>query len=196
MGHPRHDRSRGVTALAAACPRRWICAALVLPFAVAGCGGAHRDATTPGVQRTAPPAATAEGSPAAPATSTPAPAPADQVRVIRRWADLLRQGHVVAASRLFSIPTVVANPAPRFQLGTRAEVRFFNRTLPCGARLVDSELRGRYVVATFVLTERPGGSGCGSGVGHKAQTAFLIRGHRIVEWLRVLESESSDTSTS
>ena len=88
---------------------------------------------------------------------------------------------------MFSIPTVVANPGPRFQLGTREEVQFFNRTLPCGGRLVDTELRGRYVIATFVLTERPGGSECGIGVGAKAKTAFLIRGHRIVEWLRVLD---------
>jgi hypothetical protein len=177
-------------------PRRWACAVLAIAFGVAGCGGADRDATTPGVHRAAPPPATVGEAPAAPATATPGPAPADQVRLIRRWADLLRQGHVTAASRLFSIPTVVANPGPRFQLSTRAEVQFFNRTLPCGGRLVDTELRGRYVVATFVLTERPGGAACGSGVGHRAQTAFLIRGHRIVEWLRVLENESSDTSSS
>jgi hypothetical protein len=173
--------------------RRLACAALALA-AVAGCGS-NRDATTPGVQRAAP----QSRPPAAESTTAPStsrgPAPADQVRVIRRWADLLRHGHVTAASRLFSIPTVVANPGPRFQLGTREEVQFFNRTLPCGGRLVASELRGRYVVATFVLTERPGGSGCGTGVGHKAQTAFLIRGHRIVEWLRVLENETSDSSS-
>jgi hypothetical protein len=179
--------------MTAARPRRWALAAVAVA-ALAGCGS-NRDATTPGAHRAAPQSATPSGSgPAAPSTSR-GPAPADQVRVIRRWADLLRHGHVAAASRLFSIPTVVANPGPRFQLGTRQEVQFFNRTLPCGARLVDSELRGRYVVATFVLTERPGGSGCGTGAGHKAQTAFLIRGHRIVEWLRVLESETSDSSS-
>jgi hypothetical protein len=170
---------------------RLACAALVL--VVAGCGGSNRDATTPGVHRTAPPLVATTPEPAP--TPAASPAPADQVRLIRRWADALRHGHVTEASRLFSLPAVVANPGPRFQLGTRAEIQFFNRTLPCGGRLVDSELRGRYVVATFVLTERPGGLGCGSGVGHKAQTAFLIRQNRIVEWLRVLADEETGGTT-
>jgi hypothetical protein len=186
MGDPRLDRVLVVTGIRAVL---WLCVAAVI-LAIAGCGGANRDATTPGVKRSAPPPAPT-ATPAVASTPSGARAPADQVRIIRRWADLLRHGHVAAASRLFSLPAVVANPGPRFQLGTRAEIQFFNRTLPCGGRLVDSELRGRYVVATFVLTERPGGLGCGSGVGHKAQTAFLIRGHRIVEWLRVLADEES-----
>jgi len=186
MGDPRLDRVLVVTGIRAVL---WVCVAAVI-LAVAGCGGSNRNATTPGVHRsTTPPAPTA--TPEVASTPSGTRAPADQVRVIRRWADLLRHGHVEAASRLFSLPAVVANPGPRFQLGTRAEIKFFNRTLPCGGRLVDSELRGRYVVATFVLTERPGGLGCGSGVGHKAQTAFLIRGHRIVEWLRVLADEET-----
>jgi hypothetical protein len=175
--------------------RHGLSAAVAAAVLLVGCGS-NRDATTPGVHRSAPPPATARETPAGPPTAATGPAPADQVRVIRRWADLLRHGHVAAASRLFSIPAVVANPGPRFQLGTREEVQFFNRTLPCGGRLVDTELRGRYVIATFVLTERPGGSECGIGVGAKAKTAFLIRGHRIVEWLRVLENDSADTSTS
>jgi hypothetical protein len=195
-GHPRHVRVWATLDMTASRSRRLACAIAALAALLAAGCGANRDATTPGVHRTTSPPATAGEAPAAPSTSTGGPAPADQVRVIRRWADLLRQGHVTAASRLFSIPTVVANPGPRFQLGTRAEVKFFNRTLPCGGRLVDSELRGRYVIATFVLTERPGGSGCGTGVGARAQTAFLIRGHRIVEWLRVLDNESSDSSSS
>jgi hypothetical protein len=175
--------------------RHGVFAALAAAALLVGCGSS-RDATTPGVHRSASPPPAVREAPAGPPRATTGRAPADQVRVIRRWADLLRHGHVAAASRMFSVPVVVANPAPRFQLSTRAEVRFFNRTLPCGARLVDTERRGRYVVATFVLTERPGGSACGIGVGARAKTAFLIRGHRIVEWLRVLENESSDTSSS
>jgi hypothetical protein len=175
--------------------RHGLFAAVAAVALLVGCGS-NRDATTPGVHRSTPPPATVQETPTGPPQAATGPAPADQVRVIRRWADLLRHGHVAAASRLFSIPAVVANPSPRFRLGTREEVRFFNRTLPCGARLVDSELRGRYVIATFVLTERPGDSGCGIGVGARAKTAFLIRGHRIVEWLRVSENESSDTSSS
>jgi hypothetical protein len=187
MGDPGLDRVLVMTLFRGAL---WVFVAVVLAAAIGGCGGSDRDATTPGVKRSAPPPAPTE-SPAVASTPSGTRAPAEQVRVIRRWADLLRHGHVAAASRLFALPAVVANPGPRFQLGTRAEIQFFNRTLPCGGRLVDTELRGRYVVATFVLTERPGGLGCGSGVGHKAQTAFLIRGHRIAEWLRVLADEES-----
>src|SRR3954447_4144199 len=189
MGDPRRDQVLALTAMRA---MFWPVIAVVLA-AIAGCGGANRDAPTPGVHRTAPPlvATTPEPAPT-PAAGRP---PADQVRLIRRWGDLLRHGRVAEASRLWSLPAVVANPGPRFQLGTRAEIKFFNRTLPCGGRLVDPELRGRYVVATFVLTERPDGLGCGSGVGHKAQTAFLIKGNRITEWLRVLTDEESGGTT-
>ena len=190
MGDPRHEQVLAVTIARALL---WPVLAVVIA-ALAGCGGGDRgNLTTPGVQRqAAPPAPTPTVAPHPSAVA----APADQVRVIRRWADLLRHGRVTAASRMFTLPAVVANPGPRFQLGTRAELRFFNRTLPCGGRLVDTEQRGRYVVATFVLTERPGGLGCGSGVGHKAQTAFLIKGNRIAEWLRVLTDEESGGTTS
>jgi hypothetical protein len=192
MGDPRDEP---VLVMTVARVLLWPVLAVVIA-AIAGCGGADRaDLKTPGVQRhTAPLAPTA--TPTVAAGPSAVPAPAEQVRVIRRWADLLRHGRVTAASRMFSLPAVVANPGPRFQLGTRAEIQFFNRTLPCGSRLVGTEQRGRYVLATFVLTERPGGVGCGSGVGHKAQAAFLIKGNRIAEWLRVLtDEESGGTST-
>ena len=44
---------------------------------------------------------------------------------------------------------------------------------------------GRFVLATFRLTERPGPGECGSGVGHTAQTDFVIEDGLIVEWRRV-----------
>jgi hypothetical protein len=72
-------------------------------------------------------------------------------------------------------------------------VRFFNRTLPCGAKVLRVEDTGAYVVARFVLTERPGKGKCGSGVGGQASTAFRIRGHHIVEWRRVVEPASEAT---
>jgi hypothetical protein len=61
-----------------------------------------------------------------------------------------------------------------------------NATLPCGARLVSAEQRGRYINALFRLTGRPGpgGSDCGSGVGQTARTNFVIAHGQIVEWLR------------
>src|SRR4051812_27260989 len=138
MGDPRREHVLAVTITRALL---WPSLALVIA-AIAGCGGDRTDLTTPGVQRHAAPVAPT-ATPTVAAKPSAVPAPAEQVRVIRRWADLLRHGRVTAASRMFTLPAVVANPGPRFQLGTRAELQFFNRTLPCGGRLVDTEQRGR-----------------------------------------------------
>jgi hypothetical protein len=104
--------------------------------------------------------------------------------VIRRWADSLRAGDVEAAARLFAVPVTVENGAPALRLTSSDEVVAFNRSLPCGARLLRTRRRGRYTVATFRLTERVGGD-CGTGVGETAATAFRLRGGKIVAWLRV-----------
>jgi hypothetical protein len=106
------------------------------------------------------------------------------VRVIRRWADMLRAGRVAAAARYFSVPAVVENGPPALELSTPAAVRLFNRSLPCGARLVGARRVGRFTIATFLLTDRPGGD-CGSGIGHRAATAFRFRRGKIEEWRRV-----------
>jgi hypothetical protein len=113
--------------------------------------------------------------------------------VIRGWADALRRGRVERAVRYFAIPSVVSNGTSPIRLTSRAEVRFFNRTLPCGAKVVRTEDTGAFVVATFRLTERPGRGRCGSGVGGEASTAFLIRRHRIVQWRRVVEPGPAET---
>jgi hypothetical protein len=105
--------------------------------------------------------------------------------VIKDWADELRAGDVDAASDRFQIPATVENGTPPLQLTNRKEVVGFNESLPCGARLTKAETKGRFTVATFVLTERPGPGDCGAGVGETAQTAFVIRGGKISEWRRV-----------
>jgi hypothetical protein len=101
------------------------------------------------------------------------------------WSDQLRAGHVDAAARLFAVPAIVENGTPPLELSSRAAVLLFNRSLPCGARLLSTTRAGRYTVATFVLTNRPGGGGCRGGVGQRAATAFAIRGGKIAEWRRV-----------
>jgi hypothetical protein len=118
----------------------------------------------------------------------------DEVAVIQGWADALRAGHVAEASDFFAVPALVSNPAPLLRLPSRAAVEDFNRGLPCGAELVGTE-RGAHalVIATFRLTERPGRGSCGTGTGALARTAFLIRGRRIVQWLRVADPPPTDT---
>ena len=110
-----------------------------------------------------------------------------EVRVIRGWADALRAGRVNEAAGFFAVPASVLDGANRLrELPNLGAIRAFNRGLPCGAQLVDTERgQGRFVIATFRLTERtgPGARPCGA-VGNLAATAFLIDDKHIVQWLR------------
>ena len=68
---------------------------------------------------------------------------------------------------------------------TRAEAVTANAGLPCGARFISADQRGRYVNALFRLTNRPGpGAGCGTGAGQTARTNLVIVNGLIVEWIR------------
>jgi hypothetical protein len=121
-------------------------------------------------------------------------ADADAVRVIKGWADELRAGDVIAASQRFALPSVVQNGTPPIRLTDRSQVEAFNRSLPCGAKLTEAISSGRYTIATFELTERPGEGECGNGVGEKAKTAFVIHDGLITEWRRVVDIDRG-TST-
>jgi hypothetical protein len=128
----------------------------------------------------------------------PAPGPtgihpaAAAVAVIRAWSDALRRGDVRGAARYFAVPSVMINgtdsagSALVIAIDTRTEARAANASLPCGAKLISADQRGRYVNALFRLTSRPGpgGSACGTGAGQTARTNFLIVGGLIVEWIR------------
>jgi len=119
--------------------------------------------------------------------TVPGGADADAVQVIEGWADELRAGDVLAASERFAIPSVVQNGTPPIRLTDRRDVEAFNRSLPCGAKLTEALTSGRYTVATFELTERPGPGECGDGVGETAKTAFVIHDDLITEWRRVVD---------
>jgi hypothetical protein len=169
------------------------CLGLVAVVALAACGGAANrlDLRTPGSHPGTLPTATL----APPPTATPTPKPKHKAKpklarisaaerhVIKGWSEALRHGHVTAAARYFSIPSVVQNGLPAF-LTSRAEVRQFNRGLACGAKLL-SVRRGaaHAVLATFRLTDRPGAE-CGTGKGSLAAARIIVRRHLIIEWLR------------
>ena len=108
-------------------------------------------------------------------------------QVICGWTESLRHGDARSAAGYFSVPAVVQNGTPPLRLGSRGAVLAFNESLPCGARLIGTRQEGRYTVAEFRLTERPGGD-CGAGVGGTASTAFLIERRHIKVWLRVPEA--------
>jgi hypothetical protein len=166
-------------------------AVAALGLVVAACGSTkpnRLDLTTPGAHTGDPlPAATATATATPEATSKPSAGKvtAAEKRIIKGWSDSLRQGRVEAASRYFQIPVLISNNTPGYIiLGTQDEVMEFNRTLPCGAKLISTKKDGRRIIATFELTERTGGA-CGSGVGERASTEFLIERGKIVEWVRV-----------
>ena len=162
-----------------------------------GCGsGAETTHSSTG------PKMTARSSPANPApvpvphpVPTPAPTgtPADPaaVDVIRAWSSDLRRGDVRDAARYFAIPSLLANgPGANGGLAVTvirnlAQADAATSSLPCGAKLLSADQRGRYVNALFRLTDRPGpGGGCSSGAGQTARTNFVIKAGRIVEWIR------------
>jgi hypothetical protein len=120
------------------------------------------------------------------------PAATTAVNVIRAWSDALRHGDLRAAAQYFALPSVMINgtdaagTALVITIGTREQAEAANATLPCGARFVAADQRGRFVNALFRLTGRPGlgGTDCAGGVGTTARTNFVIANGRIVEWLR------------
>jgi hypothetical protein len=115
--------------------------------------------------------------------------------VVRGWADALRRGDVARAAGYWRVPAIAANGGQPFRLVTRRAVRQFNEGLACGARLESVERDKTYVLATFRLTnrrDRPGA--CAQGVGNRARTLFLLRGGRIVQWIRASDPPSGSSS--
>ncbi|MCW2954554.1 MAG: hypothetical protein JWQ48_3724 [Conexibacter sp.] len=174
---------------------RWLTgAATAAALALCACGGggggqAKTSPTTPtggGTQRSGP--APSGGS----ATSVDPAA----VGVVRAWAHTLRRGDVPGAAGYFAVPSVVANGSAPVRLSSRRALRAFNASLPCGARVVDTQPAPHgFLIATFLLTERPGAGACGTGTGHTARVAFRIRDGRIVDWLRVQDIPAAGSGT-
>ncbi len=138
----------------------------LLGLAVGGCGGGQ--------------ATTSSTSPSVAGDADPA-----DVQVINSWATALRRGDVEGAAGYFAIPSVAENGPVLLHIENADQARRFNRSLPCGATLVRAETTGQFTSATFRLTERPGPGTCGPGDGQVAETSFVIRDGKIVQWRRV-----------
>lgn len=169
---------------------------------LAGCGssGAHkrtatRSASTPSAASS--PAAAKPPAGGSGAQTIPTPGPtgippsAASISVIRAWSDALRRGDVRDAAQYFALPSEFINGpdsnglATVTPVSTLALAEAVNAALPCGAKFISADQRGRYVNALFRLTNRPGlGGGCGAGTGQTARTNFVIAGGRILEWIR------------
>ncbi|MHB8689645.1 MAG: hypothetical protein ACYDHH_00225 [Solirubrobacteraceae bacterium] len=125
------------------------------------------------------------------------------VVVVKAWANALRSGDITGAARYFALPSAFANgiaangQIPVVRIRSYSEALAINRSLPCGAQFVSARQHGPYVVVLFRLTSRtgPGGSNCGSGAGQLASTFFLIRGGKIVDWIRGPTQQLPGTGT-
>lgn len=176
-------------------------------MAAAACGGGDAGKTksssvpTKPVQALPQPKGGGSGFVPAPSPTGNPVSPAD-VAVIRGWADALRRGDVHAAGGYFALPSeMIPGPdsngdAVVLTIRTRAEADAAQSALPCGARFVSADQRGRYVNALFRLTGRsgPGGSDCGSGAGATARTNFVISHGRIHEWIRAPDDPGDNHS--
>lgn len=172
---------------------------LLLVFLLAGCGGGD-DKTADRLTLTTPRASPApSGSGSGSGTEQPKASPgggsksppgrtgpitAGEKAVVRGWSDALRRGDVERAVGYWSVPAIASNGGDPVRLLTRGAVRVWNVSLPCGAKLESTERDSNYVLATFRLTERPGKGDCGSGVGNRVRTLFLLRDGKIIQWLR------------
>lgn len=157
--------------------------AIVLAF-LAGCAG---DDSEP-----APENGDAAAQPADPAES-PESDDSEAVAVIEEWSETLRSGDERGAAELFATPSLVDNGTGPLPLEDGAAALAFNRSLPCGAKLLTTEQQGEQTIATFRLTERPGAGSCGPGTGSRARTAFEVEDGLITVWERA--STRGDGST-
>ncbi len=118
-----------------------------------------------------------------PGERRPSQRDAERLRpVLEGWAAAVRQGDPDRAARYFAVPAIVAQ-SMTVELQTREQVRKFNDELPCGAKLLEVQHDGRYVVGTFRLTERPGHT-CAT-AGQLVRVAFVIRARHFTEWRQV-----------
>jgi hypothetical protein len=108
-----------------------------------------------------------------------------QAKVIRAWAGALRGGDVAGASALWALPSTAQNATAPLRLRSRADVRAFNASLPCGAVVTQSRAGAHgFTIVTVRLTHRRGAD-CGPGVGGVARTAIRVHDGRIAEWYRL-----------
>jgi ketosteroid isomerase-like protein len=160
--------------------------ALVAVGLLSGCGQqgpAYSLTTPPPIVRAGPIPTPAPKHKAVKGQPHPSQRDAERLRpVLAGWAAALRKGDLDRATRYFAVPAIVAQ-SMTVELQTRQQVRKFNDELPCGAKLLEVQHDGRYVVGTFRLTQRAGHT-C-TAAGQLTRVAFVIRAHRFTEWRQV-----------
>jgi hypothetical protein len=170
-------------------PRRGARLALIgLLGVLAGCGG-EADRFE---QRTPPERSSADPLPTPGPRRSVAPSPAEVRRqrpVIEGWARAITRGDERAAGRYFALPALI-ELGPPSRVTDQRELRAFHAALLCGVRLMRVRPRGRFLVGTFRLIERPD-KVCDT-PGRTVRVAFLIRDGRFREWRRLPDGPVAD----
>lgn len=109
------------------------------------------------------------------------PPPPSPPAVVRAWSRALNANDNEAAAALFApgaelIQGVDVRLTPRLALA-------WNRSLPCGGKIIGLTRTGDRVRATFLLKERPKHT-C-DGPGQKAAAVFIVKKGKIVFWEQV-----------
>ena len=109
------------------------------------------------------------------------PPPPSPPAVVRAWSRALNANDNEAAAALFApgaelIQGVDVRLTPRLALA-------WNRSLPCGGKIIGLTRTGDRVRATFLLKERPKHT-C-DGPGQKAAAVFIVKKGKIVVWEQV-----------
>ncbi len=109
------------------------------------------------------------------------PPPPSPPAVVRAWSRALNANDNEAAAALFApgaelIQGVDVRLTPRLALA-------WNRSLPCGGKIIGLTRTGDRVRATFLLKERPKHT-C-DGPGQEAAAVFIVKKGKIVFWEQV-----------
>jgi hypothetical protein len=149
--------------------RGWLVLTLCIPALLAvGCGGKQAATITS--------TAAATASPAAART-------ARMKAVVRAWSTHLDTGDNVGAARLFALPALVIQAPYEYLMRTRAELVFWNHSLPCAGHIVSITVHGSRATAVFRLANRPS-SKCDA-PGQLAAAVFTFARGKIVRWEQV-----------
>jgi hypothetical protein len=103
--------------------------------------------------------------------------------VVHAWSDRLNAGDNAGASRLFALPSIVAQGQYAFRFHTRAQLAQWHSGLPCSGEIVSIAIHGDFATAVFRLGDR-GKTKCDA-PGTLAAARFQIVNGKIVLWQQV-----------
>jgi hypothetical protein len=181
----------------------------VVAFALAACGADEpRSAANP-TASDAPADAVQPPDPPPPTTETVLPGAtepgaetvipsvdADQLEaVVRAWSEALNAGDNDAAAALFAPDAIVIQAGLALRLPDHAAAVSWNASLPCSGAISAIQVTDGFVVAVFVLGDRPT-STCDAAPGTLAAAAFLIENGKIAVWEQVPVPEDASPEQS